>query len=440
MAWTFVDSDSNKEDASSTTVAAPGITVAAGDLTCVFVGWENGNTTCAVSDGTSSLTPWQTGVVAGTNVRFAMFYILSSVATGTNSVVYTATLGAARTFRNICVMAMRPPGRAYLDGNSAGTTGVGTTPASGNITTTGTDGCAFGCYTELGSSLNTPTINSVSPANTVTPLRSTLWQSAYSAGFTGQATGSISSNDWGMGVLCFNSSSSVPSAALVGRISLGTGGAPTLTTSGGKVATGDALVIIASYDSGATPSNIRDSASNSYTEIGTVKTESGSSLRMWRCNNATGGNNVTASIDFSSNPAGTVYLVKLMGVATAAYDQFADGNDAASPYTLTSPTLSQASEVVLAAIMANTGGSGFLIDYKSSNFTLLDRERDWAAYWTSAISFTIVNATTAVTPSWTASPSTNSALKLATFKGGTGVTLTGSLGNFDAEMRLLGWF
>ena len=206
MAWTFVDSDGYGASASSTTIATPGVTVAAGDLAVVLVSYEGTATTLSVSDGTSSLTEWVVGQKYASGLTLDVFYILASVASGTNSVVYTATFGGGgRTYRNIAVMVFTPPSAASLDGTAVAASGTSTALASGNITTTGTDGIAFGAYAEYGLFLNTEKINGVTleRKQIAYGLRSELWQIAYSAGFTGQATAVLTSNTWIGGVIAF---------------------------------------------------------------------------------------------------------------------------------------------------------------------------------------------------------------------------------------------
>ena len=205
MAWTFVDSDGYGASASSTTIATPGVTVAAGDLAVVLVSYEGTATTLSVSDGTSSLTEWVVGQKYA-SLTLDVFYILASVASGTNSVVYTATFGGGGgAYRNIAVMVFTPPSAASLDGTAVAASGTSTALASGNITTTGTNGIAFGAYAEYGEDLNTEKINGVTleRKQIATGLRSELWQIAYSAGFTGQATAVLTSDPWIGGVIAF---------------------------------------------------------------------------------------------------------------------------------------------------------------------------------------------------------------------------------------------
>lgn len=215
MSWTFVDSDGANGAGSSTTIASPGLTVNVGDLVVVMTKWEGTDTTISISDGTSTLTPWSIGnqgtTASNNEPHLAVAYILASVASGTNSVVYTVTYGATRAFRDVIAMVFTPSSACSLDGTAiAGNSGAGTGTvlSSGNITTTGTDGIAFGAYAEYGGVLDSLSIkiNSVSAANVQksTGTNSELWNITYASGFTGAAAATISvANRWVLGVIAF---------------------------------------------------------------------------------------------------------------------------------------------------------------------------------------------------------------------------------------------
>lgn len=208
MSWTFHNSNGATASASSNSIAVALANVSVGDLIAVWVKWEAGTTTCAVSDGTTSLTQYVPGVLTYTGAgepSGVLFYLLSSVASGT--VTYTASLGAARTWRDIVVMSYTPSaGTVAADGTAGvGAQGQGTAVSSGNVTTTGTDGVAFGGYSEYGSALTSPKINNVVAAQTQKSgaTNSELWSITYSSGFTGAATGTITFNNWVGGVIAF---------------------------------------------------------------------------------------------------------------------------------------------------------------------------------------------------------------------------------------------
>lgn len=200
MGFTFVNKGGTGGSGSSTTLALVVTGIHAGDLIVVGVKWEGGDTTVSVSDGTTTLTADPDGHNSrGLNdPRSCVFYLLSSVASG--SVTYTVTFGAARSWRSITVMAYTPSASCTLEDSHSGN-GSSTAVNSGNIITVGTDGLAFGFYGEFGSALTSPLINGVAPDQTQVSggpdsQRDTLWSKSYSSGFTGAASGTISSLDW----------------------------------------------------------------------------------------------------------------------------------------------------------------------------------------------------------------------------------------------------
>lgn len=210
-------------------------------------------------------------------------------------------------------------------------------------------------------------------------------------------------------------------AALVGA--RGTGGGNTATTTAGTTsASGSTFVAAVSWDASATSPAVTDSKGNSYTGLGTPQADTfGAYIQLFVCQNGTGGSSHTATFTTTGSSYPVIHLIEITGAAAASLDQIAQGQDFASPFTLTSPTLLQADEVVI-SVCANQNGTG---NYATSNFTLLSQEPDTSNYWTSGVGSLVVAATTAVTPSWTKGAGA-AGLALATFKqasgGGGGAT------------------
>jgi hypothetical protein len=197
------------------TAQVPG--VAAGDVVVVIAKWEGGaGSSISCSDGTSSLTASSVSSTTGQantsgDPYLAIFYLLSSVATGT--VTYDVSIGASRTFRDMAVIVVTPPagsGSIALDGTNTGNTAAsGTSLTSNNHTTTGTRGMSFGGYAEFGASIQKPKVNSVLPDGFRQSAsgNSAAWCVSYTAGFTGAATGTLSgSNRWNAQVISFTAS------------------------------------------------------------------------------------------------------------------------------------------------------------------------------------------------------------------------------------------
>lgn len=190
---------------SATSTTTDALSVVAGDL--VFVGSTYEGTaaaghTCADSNSVA-LTSIGTTDNSGTNgePHVSAFWIKAPT---TGSLTYTVSYGgSSKAFRNVPWLILRPSaalGTVAADGTPAGASATtGTAYASGNTTTTSTHGVAIAVYPDFGASLTLPRINGVLPiarsqSNTANSL---IFLIAYTTGFTGQATGTLSgSNHW----------------------------------------------------------------------------------------------------------------------------------------------------------------------------------------------------------------------------------------------------
>ena len=211
MTWTFKDSDGNFSSGSGTTLAVTLNGIAAGDVIVVHVTWESANSeTVSIDDGGADT--FDTSVAgkithSGSEPTSYFFYLIGSVATG--DVTYTATWSVGNgVYRNIVAYAYTPPAGSLvsLDGTAVGASGTDNAPNSGNITTTGTDGVAFGSYAEYGATLTSPLISGVAADNSQgTASKCLVWAKAYSSGFTGAATGSLGASErWVCQIIAFN--------------------------------------------------------------------------------------------------------------------------------------------------------------------------------------------------------------------------------------------
>lgn len=222
-------------------------------------------------------------------------------------------------------------------------------------------------------------------------------------------------------------------AALVGARGT-TSGTSVSTTSGTTTASGSTFVLVLSWDATSTLNTpVTDSKGNTYTAQGTPQNDggagSGGQLQIFVCQNGTGGATHSITCTFTAASFAVAHLIEVTGAATSSLDQIAQIQDAASPWTVTSPTLSQANEVVIAACAANINVDG---SYASSNFTILSQEPSVTNFWTSCVGSLVVASTSAVTPSFTNPSRTGAAaVALATFKeaaaasGGSKLTLLG---------------
>ena len=204
---TFVQS--NISD-SGTTVALTGVT--AGNLIVIWVKWEgassNGNATC--SDGTSSFAMATAGH-RGTSAPSSQFgYLLS--ANGGNK-TYTVTVPAGGGFIRLRVAEFSYTGGTLsFDVENIGS-GSSTAPASGNVTTTGTDELVFGGYGEATvATSSSPLINGLAASTLPTQGSYTrLWYKTFASTFTGNASITLSAaGSWVCNILSFKISGGAP--------------------------------------------------------------------------------------------------------------------------------------------------------------------------------------------------------------------------------------
>lgn len=214
-------------------------------------------------------------------------------------------------------------------------------------------------------------------------------------------------------------------AALVGARGEIASGSSVATGGGASASTGSSFVIAVAIfptaKGGADLTGVTDNKSNTYTQIGTTQTTANGDLAvvLFCKENGAGGAGHTATANFANaNAFASIYLIEVTGATTTPFDQTAQGNDTITPYTLSSPTLGQAAEVVLSFIGMDTGSNTTGDNWLSSTTTILDGANNPANFWPVAISKLVTAATTAVTPSFTYDAAHNheSALILATFR------------------------
>ena len=185
--WTLVASNT----AQASTVNLSGI--GAGQLIAVRVSHEGAPTSITVSDGTSSLTGLTKKNHSNSDISQQVFYLLSSVATG--SVTYTVTWGTSPPFQKLAAYAFSYTGTAAFDaeltggGDEYNVTG-GTAPTgdvvSSTLTTTGTDELVLG-YTAnySGNPEDTWLINGAAATGNLSVGNSSEWYGTANSTFTG---------------------------------------------------------------------------------------------------------------------------------------------------------------------------------------------------------------------------------------------------------------
>lgn len=229
-------------------------------------------------------------------------------------------------------------------------------------------------------------------------------------------------------------------AAVRGSSVVGGSGVTSLATSSFTSATGDTIGVWFNYGVSTNPTSVTDNKGNTYTQRGKVSRAGGFTAFLYTCENATGGAGtiVTLNIGFTEYP--TLAAVAISGVVTSSVLDVltTDGLDTAQPWTLSSGTLTQADEIVFGFLGSDSGSSTSTFT-EGSGMTKLGEVTDSALYWTGALAYVVVAATTARTQSWTSSVAgSNSTQIVASFKaaagGGpitaalTGVAGTGGVG------------
>jgi hypothetical protein len=190
--------NSTGSSVASIAVALTGVT--AGNLIAVWVKHEGTSTSITVSDGTTTLTA-ATYKANGSANSFGQWHYLLSANSGNKT--YTATFGASRSFPTIIVFEYSITGSwAFQAQNTA--TGTSTSPNSGNFTTTGTDGVAFGGYAENSTNFtSSEQINGVAADGSKRTAAAgdprcytTAWRKTFTSGYTGAASATLASAEW----------------------------------------------------------------------------------------------------------------------------------------------------------------------------------------------------------------------------------------------------
>jgi hypothetical protein len=211
-------------------------------------------------------------------------------------------------------------------------------------------------------------------------------------------------------------------------VKFNTSGATTSTSAGRTTASGSTFligIIEAAGQSGTqTPT---DNKSNTYTQLGTTQSDGSAQLRVYKCENGTGGAGHTATVTWGSNSDATCFFIECPGVATASIDTGAtaqSGATGASPYQVTSGTPDSATDQFLTFC----GGAWTNYDASPSGFTNLSTETNNSLYWTGGVAYLNVTApSSAVTAGWTITSASSAARIIIGFKpatGGASVTAT----------------
>ena len=218
-------------------------------------------------------------------------------------------------------------------------------------------------------------------------------------------------------------------AAVRGSSVVGGSGVTSLDTASFTSSTGDTIGVWFNYGVSTDPTSVTDNKGNTYTQRGKVSRAGGFTAFLYTCENATGGAGtiVTLNIGFTEYP--TLAAVAISGVQTSSVLDVltTNGVDTVQPWELSSGTLSQADEIVFGFLGSDSGSSTSTFT-EGSGMTKLGEVTDSNLYWTGALAYVVVNATTARVQSWSSSVAgSNSTQIVASFRasgGGGGPTTT----------------
>lgn len=193
-------------------------------------------------------------------------------------------------------------------------------------------------------------------------------------------------------------------------------GSATTLTSGSvtSAASGSTFVVFIQADSTLnTPS---DSKGNTYTAVTAQTTNSGINSRMYYCQNGTGGASHTFTFTTGGSANLSIYALEILGGLTSGIlDQQNSILDSASPYTVTTPTTTQAAELAVACLSGNSAVTP-ATHAESTGYTKQCEVTTGGPDWPGALYTKVLSATGAQTPSFTEASSSTGGVHCATFK------------------------
>ena len=196
MSFTYVNT-ANNQDSTGSSITQLDIAAYSTTAGSLLVGWckhEGAATTLSVARSDTT-EPWTADTYqshSNNDLNGRFFYLIGS---GGGTQTYRLTLAAARPWVSFILFEYTfTGGTPALDGTPVRAQGNSAAPNSGNATTTGTDGLAFGGYGEYtANQASAGLINGVAADGGVylsgVPSNfSAAWRKTYSAGFTGAAS------------------------------------------------------------------------------------------------------------------------------------------------------------------------------------------------------------------------------------------------------------
>ncbi len=187
----------------------------------------------------------------------------------------------------------------------------------------------------------------------------------------------------------------------------GSGASSIQTDTGNTTVTGDTLIVC--VNDPVTNLTVTDtinggaSGNSSWTQAGTDLSLSSTTMQFWYHQNANGGTNHRVTVTASGGSMDTaVFFLALSGMDAASFDKTAQGTTASSPYggTVATGVLAQANEIVV-AFFGHTSNPTTIT--QGAGYTMGVSEPDGNTYWTGAVSYKLVSATTSESTTFTVS-------------------------------------
>lgn len=200
-------------------------------------------------------------------------------------------------------------------------------------------------------------------------------------------------------------------------------------------ATGSGIEVVLNFEAAFTFTSLVDSKGNTWTQVGSEITDSGTVLKMrrYRCANAIGGSGHTFTLTCSGSNLMGLAAVEILTTngAGITLDQEGVVNDTASAYDSGSETTTINDEYLLGGFTCQ-GGGGTYTHTAGNSFTIIDEETDGTNFFPLMTMRRIVTATGTYNTTTTVTTTPIAALcSLDTFSeaagggGGGGTTITG---------------
>lgn len=179
-------------------------------------------------------------------------------------------------------------------------------------------------------------------------------------------------------------------------------------------------VIVAGLNLDGTFTSFGDNKGNTFTQIQSQAANGTNKHRLYYVENAVGGASHTFTFASSGGTIKTLFVLEIKGLKTSGS---LDANpahsvDTASPFTSNSTgALAQADEIVVSGCILD--GNGAITE--ANGFTIADSETNGGVFWTGAMAYKIVSATTAQSTSFTEGGAGGGVVSIASFRMDLGV-------------------